>query len=75
MSPESVNKLRRHRSRVDKDIADMDNRMAGRSKGRAETEETNKNIKHSMEDILQMYKHQKRTKAGQLCGSGVRESE
>ena len=55
MSPKSINTLRRQRSRVDKDIADMDNRIAPGSTGRSdkfmirETEETIKSIKESIE--------------------------
>ena len=68
MSLELVNKLRRHRSRVDNDIADMDNRIAERSTGRAdefmkrETEERIKSIEHIMESVMQR----------QRCGSTPR---
>ena len=56
-----VNNLRRRRSRVDKVMAYMDDRMAEKSTGRAgefkiwEAKETIMSIDNSMEEVMQMF--------------------
>ena len=66
MSPESVNKLRRHKARIEKDRAVMDIRLtAGIARGKKgfvvqETREDIRELEERMAEVLQLYSPQLR---------------